>query len=348
MYSANNVAAATSNGLATERNISNAASGPVTAVAGQPAIATKEEVICFSKDNEGHGSHTPLINLSTNPEDRLVELQKELAELKTNMDLIVNAKVEAKLKEISGRNTAAENSIRTTDMRSPENEKDSNKEEKAQCNRKAPINGPTNRDAATAKKIKGSKLLSGGSKDKKRGHRAMSRKNKKKLKRTNTESSDSASNREIKRFSDWLLNQPTVTPIEWQKQLQTIMIEKREKHNVKKCVHRIISKAKQCGTLRNCSEIRMRDVVNKEEWDSWVELIDLLLMCNIQIKDGKRKEEYTHVHCEVCLKAGKVEQSDHSCPYCHYCFYESWKERVVLLEDCCTEHCAPGDSTSDD
>mmetsp|Transcript_33372 Transcript_33372/g.80718 ORF Transcript_33372/g.80718 Transcript_33372/m.80718 type:complete len:322 (-) Transcript_33372:21-986(-) len=250
MYSANNVAAATSNGLATERNISNAASGPVTAVAGQPAIATKEEVICFSKDNEGHGSHTPLINLSTNPEDRLVELQKELAELKTNMDLIVNAKVEAKLKEISGRNTAAENSIRTTDMRSPENEKDSNKEEKAQCNRKAPINGPTNRDAATAKKIKGSKLLSGGSKDKKRGHRAMSRKNKKKLKRTNTESSDSASNREIKRFSDWLLNQPTVTPIEWQKQLQTIMIEKREKHNVKKCVHRIISKAKQCGTLR--------------------------------------------------------------------------------------------------
>lgn len=50
--------------------------------------------------------------------------------------------------------------------------------------------------------------------------------------------------------------------------------------------------------------------------------------------------DYAKKDCPVCRVAvGRINLTDHDCPYCHCCFNDSWKQHCLFKEDCnCVKH----------
>lgn len=158
-----------------------------------------------------------------------------------------------------------------------------------------------------------------GKKRKSPPNNALTKQEKKELRGKAIDHSISALNREEKRFViDWLPYQPRPQglPTEWPQGNQELSQEERE--GVTRDIHQI--------------EVRMRSTSDTAHWKTLRELIGLLIMSTMKIKDGIRPADYDSRHCLVCKAAGYLEElADHICPYCIICFYRSGHRKDFLL-----------------
>lgn len=183
-----------------------------------------------------------------------------------------------------------------------------------------------------------------GKKRKSPPNNALTKQEKKKLRGKSTDHSISALGREEKRFViDWLPYQPRPQglPTEWPQGNQELSEEERE--GVTRDIHQMISDVKKLGTkpnptgtMPNPIEVRMRSTSDIAHWKTIRELIGLLIMSTMKIKDGIRPEEYDSEYCLVCKAAGNLdEMAGHVCPYCIICFYRSgYRKKFLLLGNC--------------
>ena len=173
----------------------------------------------------------------------------------------------------------------------------------------------------------------------KRINNAMTKQEKEETREKNKKCVKAAQMREIKRFKAWLPNQQRTEPLEWSS--VNAMPDKIEGEEGKRFIEfgkRMIARVKQLG-MANATETRLNNVMENCYGDTYAAFFESSLMCYLKIKDGKRKESYEQTYCKVCEAVGeKIIQANHDCPYCHKCFYKSWKRRIVLMEDCNDHH----------
>ena len=174
-----------------------------------------------------------------------------------------------------------------------------------------------------------------GSKRKSPPNTELPKRQKKKVLKKNKDRSDTKNKIEDGRFGRWLESSSESLRTEWLNGT-TQTIEEASKRSLIEKLGRMISSVQNFGTMKKCSDKRMRIVLaESSKWDTYEELIGHLLLSNIQIKDGTRPEEYSPQFCKVCWEAGeKDEPFNHDCPYCHGCSCNDWHKKPIKLEDC--------------
>ena len=174
----------------------------------------------------------------------------------------------------------------------------------------------------------------GSSKRKSPPNTELPKRQKKKVLKKNKDRIDTSNSREDGRFVRWLESSSESLRTEWLDGT-TQTIEEANKKSLIEKLGRMISSVQNFGTMKKCSDKRMRIVLaESSKWDTYEELIGHLLLSNIQIKDGTRPEEYSPKYCKVCWEVGEKEPFDHDCPYCHGCSCNNWHKKPIKVEDC--------------
>ena len=126
-------------------------------------------------------------------------------------------------------------------------------------------------------------------------------------------------------FDHWLSTQPQGIPAEWPKADESFMTYAKQTVECDK-------------DMDEYTKNKLMHVLNeKSQGKSFAEIWSMTVKSFGKVPRGI---DYAKKECHVCRVAVDriIDLNDHNCPYCHYCFDESWKQPCVLREDCVKHH----------